>query len=274
MTHSSAPLAFLLALATIAAASPAPAQDCETFRRGDGNADGAVNIADPVATLNFLFSGGAAAPCEDAADANDTGELDISDAVFTLNFLFLGGAPPPAPGVGACGRDPTLDRLACLVSSCQQDPIRIDESGFTVFHYSLHPGLGFCPGVDSVFEANIEKTGNGSYRFEHSVLEERSPGDPGCLPDVITGACLVAVTRPARDLTPAEAERVLAEFAEVQIRLENSSLCDCIAFDPCRIQQFSWDGALASDFLCGAPFLDGDEAAGISDLLESLRAGP
>ena len=255
------------------ASAAAPAQDCESFRRGDGNADGTVNIADPVVTLNFLFAGGAIA-CQDAADANDTGELDITDPIFTLNFLFLGGPAPAPPGPAACGRDPTLDRLACLESSCRdEEPILIDESGFTRFHYSLHSGLGFCPGVDPVFEATIEKTGNGSYRFEHSVLEEGAPGDPGCLPDVITGDCLVAVTRPARDLVPAEVERVLSEFEEVRIHLESAAICDCIAFDPCLIRRFSWDGALASDFLCDGPFLDGDEAAGIAALLESL-AGP
>ena len=274
MACSSARPTSLLALAAITAVSAASAQDCETFRRGDGNADGALNIADPVATLNFLFSGGAGPPCEDAADANDTGVLDITDAVFTLNFLFLGGAPPLPPGPSECGRDPTLDRLACLVSSCPDTtPVSIDESGFARFHYSLHPGLGFCPEVGSVFEATIAKTGDGSYRFEHSVLEEGAPGDAGCLPEVITSPCLISVTRPARILTPAEVERVLAEFAEVQVRLENAAICDCVAFDPCLIRRFSWDGALASDFLCSAPFLDGDEAGRIADLLESL-AGP
>lgn len=263
-------LAALAALVT----APASGQDCETFRRGDGNADGAVDIADPVATLNFLFSGGTAAPCEDAADANDTGELDISDAVFTLNFLFLGGAAPPDPGTGACGRDPTDDLLACSVSSCAEEPVTFDESGFARFHYSLHSGLGFCPVLDRVFEATIEKIDGGSYRFTHSVLEEGTPGDPECLPEVISSPCAVAVARPPRALTPAEAGRVRVEFEEIRVHLSNEPICNCIAFDPCRITRFDWDGANASDFLCGAPFLPQTEAEGIADLLESLRAGP
>lgn len=89
-------------------ASIASAQD---FQRGDVNADGAVNIADPVAGLNYLFAGGSAPPCMDALDGNDDGEVNIADAVSILFHLFGGRAlPPPA---GACGPDPTPDDLGC-----------------------------------------------------------------------------------------------------------------------------------------------------------------
>lgn len=83
------------------------------FRRGDATGDGEVNITDPIATLSFLFTGGAPLGCEDAGDANDDGRLDISDAVTTLNYLFLGGASIPAPGPSACGEDPSDDDLTC-----------------------------------------------------------------------------------------------------------------------------------------------------------------
>jgi hypothetical protein len=86
---------------------PAP-----SFRRGDADADGTVNITDGVFALTYLFSGGAAPTCVKTADSDDSGGLDISDAVFLLQFLFSGGAMPPAP-FGECGTDGTPDELTC-----------------------------------------------------------------------------------------------------------------------------------------------------------------
>lgn len=82
------------------------------FVRGDGNQDGTVNVADPIASLSWLFSGGPEPACPDAADANDSGALDIADAVYTLAYLFSGGLPP-APPFPAPGADPTGDGLGC-----------------------------------------------------------------------------------------------------------------------------------------------------------------
>ncbi len=67
-----------------------------TFVRGDSNGDLAVNIADPVNTLNFLF-GPTILGCMLAADANDDNRLNIADPIWTISFLFLGGPPPPPP---------------------------------------------------------------------------------------------------------------------------------------------------------------------------------
>jgi hypothetical protein len=108
----------------------------ETFRRADSNADGGVDIADPVATLFNLFLGQAEIPCRDAADANDNGTLDIADAIFSLGWLFLGGPAPPAPGPFACGGDPTPDGLDCAAfDACPGSPSgssRVEGFVFTV----------------------------------------------------------------------------------------------------------------------------------------------
>ena len=86
---------------------------CEsiTFRRGDPNEDGAINIADAVRILGFLFNGEGTPSCLDATDVNDDGSLDISDGVALLTYLF-GTANLPAPGE-TCGSDPTSDGLDC-----------------------------------------------------------------------------------------------------------------------------------------------------------------
>ena len=101
---------------------PPPPPPPTEFRRGDFNADSEINIADPIATLNFLFAGGAPpTACEKAADVNADGSVNISDATFTLNFLFAGGGnpPPPAP-FPDCGPEPegSSTDLTCDGGEC------------------------------------------------------------------------------------------------------------------------------------------------------------
>jgi hypothetical protein len=99
-----------LALGWLAFPSGASAQS--SFRRGDCNADGSLNVGDPIFLLAILFSGGAPGPCTDACDGNDDGGQDIGDAIYVLTHLFSGGAPPPPP-TSACGADPTADGIGC-----------------------------------------------------------------------------------------------------------------------------------------------------------------
>ncbi len=89
-----------------------PAPRDTSFRRGDANADGALNIADPIFLLKYLFAGGRSPSCADAGDGNDDGRLDISDAVALLAVLF--GAKPSLPEPFLqCGSDPSPDELSC-----------------------------------------------------------------------------------------------------------------------------------------------------------------
>ncbi len=84
-----------------------------TFIRGDADRSGVIDLTDPTFTLNFLFLGGVAPPCRDAADADDSGELDITDGTYLINFLFLGGVAPRPP-FPVAGPDPTPgDPLGC-----------------------------------------------------------------------------------------------------------------------------------------------------------------
>jgi hypothetical protein len=89
------------------------AETAAPFLRGDSNADGVVDLGDPICTLLGLFTG--EGPCTqpaiaDALDADDTGAIDITDAIYTLLHLFGGGEPPPEPFPEA-GEDPTPDAL-------------------------------------------------------------------------------------------------------------------------------------------------------------------
>jgi hypothetical protein len=86
------------------------------FRRGDATGDGKLDLSDPVTILSFLFQGGGAVPCAEAADANDDGAVNLSDPIAILNMLFLGAGPLPPPGPRSCGPDPTPDLLGCTRS--------------------------------------------------------------------------------------------------------------------------------------------------------------
>ncbi|MEM7260697.1 MAG: lectin-like protein [Planctomycetota bacterium] len=82
------------------------------FRRGDANADGVIDLADPIHHLGQLFVG-LPAPCRSALDSNDDGAVNLADPIYTLLFLFNDGRDLPSPA-GECGPDPTLDGLDCL----------------------------------------------------------------------------------------------------------------------------------------------------------------
>ena len=84
------------------------------FIRGDATYDQAVNIADAIFMLEYLFVGGVESVCPDAADTNDDGIINIGDAIYNLSYLFSAGEtiPYPYPGYGL---DPTEDALGpCL----------------------------------------------------------------------------------------------------------------------------------------------------------------
>lgn len=87
----------------------------DTFRRGDANGDGVVNVQDAVFLLNYLYNHGSAPTCFDAADSNDDGNpagINTADIVHILDYLFGGHAALPSP-FGQCGVDPTADAWGC-----------------------------------------------------------------------------------------------------------------------------------------------------------------
>lgn len=118
-----------LVLGTLGPATSAASAQ-ESFRRGDANADGVVDVADASFLLRYIFMGRARPPCLDAADANDDSSLDIADPINILNHLFLGGREPPLPGPIDPGPDPTdADGMTCISYAPIGQP---DEADFTL----------------------------------------------------------------------------------------------------------------------------------------------
>jgi hypothetical protein len=86
--------------------------DERSFIRGDMDLSGVLQITDAIQVLSYLFLGGVAPVCEDAADADDDGRLNITDGIVILGHLFLGSGPLREP-FGTPGTDPTPDALGC-----------------------------------------------------------------------------------------------------------------------------------------------------------------
>lgn len=83
------------------------------FRRGDVNADGILNLSDPV---QILTAGGAALDCPDSGDIDDDGAVSFQDGVLLLSGMFL--ASPPVSVSLECVGDLHPDSLAdCLLPS-------------------------------------------------------------------------------------------------------------------------------------------------------------
>ncbi len=68
---------------------------------GDANADGSVNLADPVAILSHLFRN-VHLLCPGAAEVNDDGTLNLADPIYILQHLFANGPPLPVSGPRPC----------------------------------------------------------------------------------------------------------------------------------------------------------------------------
>jgi hypothetical protein len=93
----------------------------ETFLRGNVNGSAvdperalaAIDVADPIYLLEFLYREGPLPPCLEAADATADGTLDLGDAVFLIQHLAglpaAASLPPPWPELGPG----TGSRLSC-----------------------------------------------------------------------------------------------------------------------------------------------------------------
>jgi hypothetical protein len=91
-----------------------------TFRRGDCDGSGRVELTDAVFGLNWLFLEGPEPGCPDACDTDDGATIDLTDLVNVLNWLFLEGRPPAPPGPLRCGADPApSDALAACDGACR-----------------------------------------------------------------------------------------------------------------------------------------------------------
>lgn len=63
---------------------------------GDVDGNGAVNIADAIGLLGYIFGMGPLPVPEDVADVDCNGRLNMSDVVYIISYIFYGSQPPCA----------------------------------------------------------------------------------------------------------------------------------------------------------------------------------
>ncbi len=67
------------------------------FICGDGDGNGAVNIADAVFIVAYVFQGGPAPAPIESGDVNLDASVNVADAVYIVNYIFKGGPEPCNP---------------------------------------------------------------------------------------------------------------------------------------------------------------------------------
>jgi hypothetical protein len=82
------------------------------FRRGECNANGVFDLADPIFHIQQIMNESIKLPCAAACDANGDEVLDMGDPIYTLQHQFLAGPPPPAPYPG-CDFPPAPLAIDC-----------------------------------------------------------------------------------------------------------------------------------------------------------------
>ena len=68
--------------------------DPDVYICGDTNADEAVNVADGVWIINYVFAGGDPPDPLESGDTNCDDTCNIADAVWIINYIFAGGYAP------------------------------------------------------------------------------------------------------------------------------------------------------------------------------------
>lgn len=63
-------------------------------RSGDANADGVIDMGDPVWLINYIFRNGAPPDPMELGDASMDERVNIGDAIYLLNYIFRNGPPP------------------------------------------------------------------------------------------------------------------------------------------------------------------------------------
>ncbi len=231
----------IMPVAVVPAATPA---EC-----GDADASGSATVTDGVLILRTAADLAGGCQVASRCDIDGNGEITVSDGVLAL-------------------------RLAAELSATRNcRHAVVDRTSYATFTFNRRSAFGFCPPLNSPSRVILSRSGDTITRSA-LVLQEGTPGDPDCLQeDIMTVppvGCVKEVAVADRALTAEEVQRVDAVFAAIAIEQQRDPDCAHVTFDPCLIDEFTWDSFAITDFVCGEPRLVEDQAEAIIDVLESL----
>jgi hypothetical protein len=217
---------------------------------GDADLSGTRTVTDGVLILRTAAELNGGCSVASRCDVDGNGQITVTDGVAAL-------------------------RLAAELSTptdCRD--VVDDHFPFTLFVFDRRSAFGFCPPLDSVSHV-VLSSGAGGVTRSAKVFKAGTPGDPNCLTEEImpvpAAECVLEVTLPDRLLTTDEVARVDAAFSAVAREQQRHPDCARVTFDPCLIDEFTWDGATITDFECGEPRLTLDESAELIAVLDSLQ---
>lgn len=227
-----------------AAVPAATAEEC-----GDADASGSASVTDGVLVLRTAADLGGGCQVASRCDIDGNGQITVSDGVLALRLA----AELP------------------VTRECRHAVV--DRTGYTTFTFNRRSAFGFCPPLNSASRVILSRSGD-TITLSALVLQEGTPGDPDCLQeDIMTVppvACVKEVAVPDRALTADEMQRVDTVFSAIPVEQQRNPDCAHVAFDPCLIDEFTWDTFAITDFVCGEPRLLPEQAQAIIAVLDDL----
>jgi hypothetical protein len=182
------------------------AANAADFVCGDANADGRVNVGDPIVIISYIFKCGEYDKCgyplkiPEAGDPNCDSKINIGDAVYVMNYIFRQGPPPCCPPTGklvthsSCKSiDKAFDIQMLLLT---QDCIQYSYDGQTLSLTHINAGLNCA----ADFSAAKVKVKSGVITIDETLIT----GNANCL-------CLFDLDYQVVDLKPGQYQIVVSE---------------------------------------------------------------
>lgn len=215
----------------------------------DADGDGLLTVSDGVQALRAVAELPSA--CEPfTCDVDGSGATTLRDGVLILRR---------AAGLWADGA------YRCPVPSRERD-----FSDFASFTLSRRSGLGFCPDIGSVVDAELERQFDGTYLARLWVAEEGPLDDPDCVFSFGEFPCIRRVPVGERALTGDEIEFLRDAFRSVVVYEARDPSCAVIAYDYCVLDRFEWDGSIVSNDLCASTWMSYGDRERLNDALDRL----
>jgi Tol biopolymer transport system component len=104
---------------------------------GDANGDSAVNAADVVYQINYLFINGPPPIFYECGDPNVDCQINSADVAYLINYLFIGG---PSPQIVECGWSEPVNLGLPINSPNGEESFRMTPDGRMAVWASNRPG--------------------------------------------------------------------------------------------------------------------------------------